>query len=215
MKRFVNLANLITSGALAAGFIAVVLTGDGHLQQAAIAVGVAAVFDAGDGIAARRVRRSVTFGGQLDSLADLVAFGVAPAFMMHKLLVHTSPVLAIGTCMIFVVTGAWRLARFGTLRDEFYFEGLPIPVAGVILALAVAITLPVAAAIVLSLGLALLMISSVRVPNLVTLRRLLRGAPRPLPPHSQPSRVRSLPRSNQPAGASQLQARRARQRAQR
>lgn len=209
MKKFVNLANVITSCSLGAGFLAIVLAGDGALREAAIAVAVAGVLDAVDGCVARRARTCEAFGCQLDSLADLVAFGVAPAVMLHKSMLHSIPVFGTGACVIFVVAGAWRLARFAVVHDGEHFVGLPIPPAGVIAAAVAALAVPAVAALGLCVALALLMLSSTPFPTLVTLGRLIHRGPHRLPhPPPWPSRPRR--RARRPARVSRLRERRAR-----
>ena len=84
MRQFVNLANIVTSASLAAGVVALMLVADGRLGPAFVAVAVAAALDSIDGYLARRSRSCGPFGCQLDSLADLVAFGVAPALLLHQ-----------------------------------------------------------------------------------------------------------------------------------
>lgn len=212
MRRFVNAANAITSCGLGAGFIAIVLAGHGRLRAAAVAVAVAVVLDAVDGCVARRALTCGTFGCELDSLADLVAFGVAPALMMHKVMLHALPILDTGVCVIFVIAGAWRLARFAVMHDDECFVGLPIPVAGIIAAVAAAAALGAVATLALCVALALLMVSSIRFPNLVTLGRLVRRRPQRLP-HPPPLRSRHPRRAIRPTRASRPRARRPRLRA--
>jgi CDP-diacylglycerol--serine O-phosphatidyltransferase len=168
------MANLITSGSLAAGFLAVMLAAEGRLNGAAVLVGGAAVLDAVDGPVARRTSVSKRFGCNLDSLADLVAFGVAPALMLHRGVLHAVPVLGAGACLAFLLAGAWRLARFPLVEDRHRFVGMPIPPAGVIAAAAATLAPPTALTLVLTLVLALLMVSAIPFPTLFTLRRLAR-----------------------------------------
>ena len=174
MTKYVSWANAITSCSLSAGFLAVVLAGDGALRAATMAVALAVVLDATDGYVARRARACGTFGCQLDSLADLVAFGVAPAIMLHESGLQSVRVLGTGGCTIFVVAGAWRLARFAVVHDGEHFAGLPIPPAGLIAAVVAALAVPGEVALGLCLVLALLMVSSIPFPTLVTIARMTR-----------------------------------------
>ena len=174
MREFVNSANLITSGSLAAGFAAVMLAADGRLREAAGLVVAAAVLDAVDGPLARRTSMPERFGCNLDSLADVVAFGVAPALMLERGVLHAVPVVGAGACFAFVLAGAWRLARFPLVEDRHRFVGMPIPPAGVIAAAAAALSLPHALTLALTLALALLMVSTIPFPTLVALRHLPR-----------------------------------------
>lgn len=174
MKAFVNAANLITTGTLAAGFAAALLAADGRLRAAVAAVAVAAVLDAVDGPVARRTSALRRFGGNLDSLADLVAFGVAPALMLYQGVLEAVPVVGAAACAAFVLAGAWRLARFPLVEERHRFVGLPIPPAGVVLAVAAAAALPAALVLPLTLALAVLMVSSIPFPTLFTLARAAR-----------------------------------------
>jgi CDP-diacylglycerol--serine O-phosphatidyltransferase len=172
MREFVNPANAITSGSLAAGFAALMLAGDGRLDWALAAVGVAALLDSVDGYVARRTSVCGPFGCHLDSLADLVAFGVAPALMLHHGVLGSVP--GAGLCLAFVMAGAWRLARFPLIEDREHFIGLPIPPAGLVAAAVAFLAPPAAAAAVVCLLLALLMVSAFTVPTLAELGRLVR-----------------------------------------
>jgi len=182
VRPYVNPANLLTTGSLAAGFAALVLAADGRLVAALIAVAVAAALDSVDGYVARRASVSGPFGCQLDSLADLVAFGVAPAMMLHESGLDTMEPLSLLAAVGFVIAAAWRLARFAVVHDSQRFVGLPTPPAGIIAAAAAAIGVAAEAALVLCLGLSVLMVSSIAVPTLAALglRLGLGGRRRPV-----------------------------------
>lgn len=190
MREFVNAANVITSGSLAAGVAALMLTGDGRLGWALVAVGVAALLDSVDGYVARRAGVCEPFGCHLDSLADLVAFGLAPALMLEHGVLGSVPVLGAGACIAFVVGGAWRLARFPLIEDREHFIGLSIPPAGLIVAAAAVIALPAALAVVLCLLLSVLMVSAFTVPTLAELGRLVRRRRTVSPVRRDHARVR-------------------------
>ncbi|UXM84639.1 CDP-diacylglycerol--serine O-phosphatidyltransferase [Methanococcus aeolicus] len=89
------------------------------------------VFDALDGFVARKTNTVSDFGAELDSICDVVSFGVAPAYLLYYY--FNSP-YALVASLIFLVCGAFRLARFGVL-DVKYFIGLPIPAGALILAI--------------------------------------------------------------------------------
>jgi CDP-diacylglycerol--serine O-phosphatidyltransferase len=162
----VNAANLITTASLAAGFLAVLLAIDGNFGAAAVAVAVAVVLDVLDGLVARHWNLCGPFGRELDSLADLVTFGVAPALMLYMGGLREVAVLGGIACVLFVVAGAWRLARFPLVEAENCFVGLPIPSAGLLAAGLAVIGPAPALAVVAAIALALLMISTLRVPTL-------------------------------------------------
>lgn len=132
MRGSLAVANVITSGSLASGFLALILAGQEQYAWAAGCVGVAAVLDSVDGLVARRSDTECELGSQLDSLADLVSFGVAPALIVYFSVLHSVPVAGIGACLAFVLCGAWRLARFQIgAQSRSHFVGVPIPPAGV------------------------------------------------------------------------------------
>jgi CDP-diacylglycerol---serine O-phosphatidyltransferase len=179
MNAYVSPANLITSGNLLAGFLALILAGQGEFVWAAGCVGVAAVLDWVDGFVARRSRAESEFGAQLDSLADLVSFGVAPAITIYLSVLEAVPVAGIGACLGFVLCGAWRLARFSLACDSGgFFVGLPIPVAGVIVAALATWGPPAGLALAVTLLLTLLMVSALPFPTLPQLAQLGRGPER-------------------------------------
>ncbi len=141
-----QIPNFITSLNLAAGSLAVIFAIDGHLIWAGIFICLAAVFDFIDGFAARLLKAYSEVGKQLDSLADLVSFGLAPAAILFTLLEFSmfgknQPIhliaaswdqwLILFSALLMPVLGAVRLARFNTLPDEPFFRGLPIPSNGI------------------------------------------------------------------------------------
>ena len=122
------LPSLFTVGNMFAGFFAVVATLNGHYQTAAIAIGIAVILDGVDGRVARMANATSSFGLQLDSLADVISFGIAPA-----ILVYTWGLAAFGnfarlSAFVFLICGAMRLARFNVQTKNLKsFAGLPIP----------------------------------------------------------------------------------------
>jgi CDP-diacylglycerol--serine O-phosphatidyltransferase len=138
------LPNLLTTGCLFSGFYSIVAAIDRDFALAGGAVFIAMVFDGLDGRVARWTRTESTFGKEYDSLADMVAFGVAPA-----VLVYQWGVIRIGeyghewrqfgwvVAFFYVCCAAMRLARFNTAvagGDKRYFQGLPSPSAAAVVA---------------------------------------------------------------------------------
>jgi CDP-diacylglycerol--serine O-phosphatidyltransferase len=170
---FLNLPSAITAASLSSGFLAVILASQGELVGAAGAVIVSGILDSFDGVMARRMSKCSPFGAQLDSLADIVAFGVAPALMLYKGGLDGIPIAGFLACLTFVLSGAWRLARFSVIEDDDRFLGLPIPPAAVIAAIAAALTLPDWVALGMTLTMCLLMVSDVPFPTFRTIGRML------------------------------------------
>ena len=126
------LPNLLTTGGLFAGFYSIVATMNGNYLVAGWFVLIAAVFDGLDGKVARMTNTTSKFGVEYDSLADLVAFGVAPGLMMYAWALKPFGKLGWLAAFLYVVCGALRLARFNvqiTTVESKRFVGLPIPAA--------------------------------------------------------------------------------------
>jgi CDP-diacylglycerol--serine O-phosphatidyltransferase len=131
------LPNLLTTGTLFAGFYGIVASIDGHYAPACIAVFVAALLDGLDGRLARLTHTESEFGKQYDSLADMVAFGMAPAIIVYlwglKALAEYGWAwgkLGWLAAFLYTVAAALRLARFNVgskTGDRRFFEGLPSP----------------------------------------------------------------------------------------
>lgn len=131
------LPNLFTTGTLFGGFYAIIASTQGKFDAAAVAIFLAMVMDALDGRVARLTNTQSEFGMQYDSLADLIAFGLAPALVMYEWklsgMTEWGGVLGrIGWCVafIYVACAALRLARFNVqtdVIDKRFFNGLPSP----------------------------------------------------------------------------------------
>ena len=131
------LPNLLTTGALFAGFYAIVQAMNGRFEQAAIAIFIAMVLDGLDGRVARLTNTQSAFGAEYDSLSDMVSFGVAPALVMYSFALKSMGKLGWIAAFVFCAAAALRLARFNTLlavQDKRWFLGLPSPAAAALLA---------------------------------------------------------------------------------
>lgn len=156
------LPSAFTAGTIAAGFYSVLQSLQGtvlephHFDYAALAIGVAIPFDGLDGRIARLTNTASEFGRELDSLADVITFGVAPAILAYcwgfRMLPATigpglrHQLMQIGAvvCFLFLICGACRLARFNISSDakpknpgrpdRKYFVGMPIPAAAGVIA---------------------------------------------------------------------------------
>jgi CDP-diacylglycerol--serine O-phosphatidyltransferase len=133
MKRGVYiLPNLLTSGSLFCGFYAIIAAFNGKYLFAAVAIAIAVLFDGVDGKVARLTKTTSRFGVEYDSLADLVAFGVAPAILVFAWALQPYGKFGWLAVFLYVACGALRLARFNVQLDTVearYFRGLPIPAA--------------------------------------------------------------------------------------
>ena len=170
MRPFLTVPNVITSANVVAGFVALLLAQTSILLAAGLVV-LAAVLDVFDGLIARRTSRASDFGANLDSLADIVSFGVVPAAALMQGPLRSLPVLGAAAAAVFLLSGAWRLARFPLVKARDCFVGLPIPLAGVLVMGLAVWGPPVAIALVATLTLSVLMASSLPFPTIATARR--------------------------------------------
>ncbi len=131
------LPNLFTTGALFAGFYAIVQAMNGKYEYAAVAIFIAMVLDGLDGRVARLTHTQSEFGAEYDSLADMVSFGVAPSLVVYEWALRGLGKWGWFAAFIYCAATALRLARFNTnidIVDKRYFQGLPSPAAAALVA---------------------------------------------------------------------------------
>ena len=161
--------SLFTLGNLLFGFLALVLTMDGKFRVAAGLIILSALMDSMDGKVARKLSVSSDFGKELDSLSDLVSFGVAPAILTYRALLQDQlGYWGMLLAAIFALCGAVRLARFNVLNISTYFVGVPITFAGGFMALLLLFhgLVPWPVYSICLAVLAFLMVSTFKVPKL-------------------------------------------------
>ena len=183
-KTLFLLPNMVTLASVFCGFNAILLLSAGTVNadtagRAAILLLFAMLFDLLDGRVARLTRTQSSFGLQLDSLADVISFGVAPALLIYKSALIRHPVVGSLAAFLFVACGVVRLARFNVMSSSELGEkkpgrntvGLPIPPAAAGL-VAVVVARPIPSldradepfaqlALALTIVLSLLMVSTV------------------------------------------------------
>lgn len=148
----VVLPNLVTLLALSMGLTAIRYASEGHFDTAVTAVIAAAVLDGLDGRLARALKGTSRFGAELDSLADFVDFGVAPALLLYFWSLHEIKGLGWFAALVFAIAGALRLARFNVMVDQpgrpawhaDFFVGMPAPAGAVTVLLPLYLHLSVA-----------------------------------------------------------------------
>jgi CDP-diacylglycerol--serine O-phosphatidyltransferase len=128
------LPSAVTLGNLCCGFISIIFVYKGQFLTGAWLILLAMIFDIMDGRVARLTKATSRFGEELDSLADLVSFGVAPAFLYYVLFLQKAGTPGLILAVIFVLAGCLRLARFNVQDSGDNFTGLPIPGGAAILA---------------------------------------------------------------------------------
>lgn len=139
MKKFkCCIPNIITFINLSLGMIAILLavngsSSSGNLVYSCLLIMLAAVTDRLDGKVARFFKVTSDFGKELDSLSDLVSFGVAPVVVAWEITFMHFGVLGYILSLLFALSGAYRLARFNISNLDNVFMGLPITIAGTLL----------------------------------------------------------------------------------
>lgn len=132
------LPTIVSMGNLACGFGAIVFIINNELTYAAWLVIAAMVFDGLDGQIARLTKTNVAWGAHLDTLADMITFGLVPAFLIGRLGVYNAPIAVWFVCFFFTLCAAIRLAKFESESEDkdpenmrsIYFTGLPTTLAG-------------------------------------------------------------------------------------
>ncbi|MCX2716982.1 CDP-diacylglycerol--serine O-phosphatidyltransferase [Helicobacter sp. MIT 21-1697] len=137
------LPNLFTAGSIFLGVLSVIYASKGKFEIACWLILISMILDGFDGRVARLTNTASKFGVEFDSLADVVAFGVAPAMLLYFYIGMDYGRLGMSVPAIFVIFGAVRLARFNitSSSEPNFFIGLPIPSAAVIVMLWVLIDL--------------------------------------------------------------------------
>lgn len=167
------LPNLITAGGIFAGFYVIIASTDGNYKTAAWFILLAAIFDGLDGKVARLTGTASKFGVELDSLADVISFGVAPAVLLYDWALRPFGKLGWLAAFLYVICGALRLARFNvqvSTVESRRFIGMPIPAAACIVATCVLLfyelggtgTIKMVSMVVLVFLLAFLMVSNIK-----------------------------------------------------
>ncbi|CAF0821219.1 unnamed protein product [Adineta steineri] len=152
--------NALTLANLTCGLFSLIMSMNGLYRFSSLFIMLAAVCDFFDGRLARRLRITSDIGAQLDSLADVVSFGVAPTILAHSIKYWSF--LMVIAFISFPLAGAWRLARFNAHPTHEYFIGLPITAAGICVALLALFSF---VSPLIMIILALLMISPLQIPK--------------------------------------------------
>ena len=123
MQNFIELPDLVTLGNLVCGFLSIVMAINHEFHLAAVLMILSLIFDSADGFVARETGRidDYGFGKNIDSLSDIVSFGVAPAVFLYSFGHLNAPyidILTIIASLFIVVCGVLRLTRYNVLSDE-------------------------------------------------------------------------------------------------
>ncbi|MBK8549968.1 MAG: CDP-diacylglycerol--serine O-phosphatidyltransferase [Ignavibacteria bacterium] len=159
------------------GFMSIIYSAKGNFTEASLLIVFASFFDAIDGLAARLTNSSSTFGVELDSLSDVISFGVAPSFLIYSIYLNELGDIGVVLSSLIMVFAALRLARFNVQLvgfDKDKFNGLPAPMATITICTYILfyhnkiLSGPVSEAviIILSIALPLLMVSRIKYDSL-------------------------------------------------
>ncbi|MDP4090124.1 MAG: CDP-diacylglycerol--serine O-phosphatidyltransferase [Bacillota bacterium] len=161
--------NFFTLGNLSCGILSIIMTfQNDKFELACLFILLAAIMDRYDGRVARFLNVSSDIGKELDSLADLVSFGVAPSVLIFSLY-HLASMGPLGylIMLVFPIAGAYRLARYNCTSFDGIFMGVPITVAGSIMAFFAYLTIrntpSVLVPIIFQIALSYLMISNLKI----------------------------------------------------
>ena len=161
---------MFTLGNLYCGFLSIGFAANEHYSNAAILILIGMMLDSMDGRLARMLKADSSLGKELDSLADVVTFGVAPSFLVYYTYFIQFGTLGFAVAGLFPLFGAYRLARFNISSNKStqnYFTGVPITAAGGILALLTLFgdKIPEIITTVIFTALCFLMVSKLRIPS--------------------------------------------------
>ncbi|SUY46728.1 CDP-diacylglycerol--serine O-phosphatidyltransferase [Clostridium putrefaciens] len=159
--------NVLTLSNLGCGVMSLLMTLDGNYILASLFIILAGLADRYDGIVARALNVSSEIGKELDSLSDLISFGVAPALLIFNLYSFKSiGFLGYMVLLAFPIAGAYRLARYNISDFDGVFKGIPITFAGILIALFVLVTkarfMNPSIIVILAAILSYLMVSNIR-----------------------------------------------------
>jgi len=124
--------NLVTLANIALGFFGMIEAARGRFERACLLVFFAALCDLSDGFLARRLEAASAFGKELDSLSDVVSFGLAPALLVYLAVLERLGWAGAAVAVVYALCGALRLARYNVdekALGQVTFEGVPIPIA--------------------------------------------------------------------------------------
>nr|WP_295969556.1 CDP-diacylglycerol--serine O-phosphatidyltransferase [uncultured Bacillus sp.] len=123
-------ANVLTLGNLSLGGFAIFASVREELNLSLMLIFIAALLDRFDGMTARKLNIESELGKQLDSMSDIISFGVAPAILLYQGILYDFGAPGAFFAVFYLACGAFRLARFNISENNGYFTGLPITAAG-------------------------------------------------------------------------------------
>lgn len=161
--KYLKFIDILTMLNVVCGILTILFSIKGEMYAAVVFLLSAVIFDTLDGKASRYFKRDSTFGKELDSLSDIISFGVAPIVFVNSLI--DLNIFNIIAYSIFLVCGTLRLSRFNITTNPFY-EGMPITLNGLIIPFLFLINLPVYFFPYILILLGILMVSDFKVKKL-------------------------------------------------
>ncbi|MFC5732345.1 CDP-diacylglycerol--serine O-phosphatidyltransferase [Cytobacillus gottheilii] len=168
-KRFRSqIANIFTLLNLSSGSIACIFIMNEQISIGILFIVLAALLDFLDGMLARKLQIQSEFGKQLDSMSDIISFGIAPALLLYQGILYEFGVTGMVFTMMYTCCGAIRLARYHLIHQDEYFIGLPITAAGLFAALSMLMILHIPPVFYLSFTIILsfMMVSTMKVKKI-------------------------------------------------
>lgn len=127
-------ANVLTLINMVLGLVAVVLAIQDKFALSSCFIILAALTDRFDGMFARKFQTTSVIGKYLDSNSDLISFGIAPGLLIYLSVLEQFEIIGIITSFVFIIAGAYRLARYNSETFAGYYAGLPITIGGALVA---------------------------------------------------------------------------------
>ena len=155
-------ANILTFINMILGLFAILFSIQNDYKLSGLLIVIAALTDRFDGLVARKLNTTSKIGKYLDSNSDLISFGIAPGLLIYLSILKQFGIWGIMVSFVFIICGAFRLARYNAVEFTGYYVGLPITIAGALLAIPVfAISyIPTSIFIFITLLLSYLMVSN-------------------------------------------------------
>ena len=182
IRSYTSIADLVSIANASSGFLSIIMISMGNYVLAAKFILLAVIFDAMDGWVARKLKREdeCGFGKNIDSLSDIISFGVAPGMLLYSTSVNFGiPYFSIVVALLIVICGILRLSRFNVITDssDEKFIGLPIPSTALILgSFYLSGFYNSDLALIIMIVVSLLMISTVEYPKFRGVKTLVAGS---------------------------------------
>jgi archaetidylserine synthase len=182
IRSYTSIADLVSIANASSGFLSIVMITMGNYVLAAKFILLAVIFDAMDGWVARKLKREdeCDFGKNIDSLSDIISFGVAPGMLLYSTSTSSGiPYFSIVIALLIVICGILRLSRFNVITDssDDKFIGLPIPTTALILgSFYLSGFFNSDIALIIMIVVSLLMISTVKYPKFRGIKTLIAGS---------------------------------------